>query len=125
MTQGEQPLYVSKRLLRNLWQEYRVCIDRIELRCRVGKKTILADDIADVAVRPPVVIGDLFRGRGLRYSLALRLDLADFFCHAAIHRKTGWIRYVRITPDAPDRFVEICRSLMDKKGPVGDDVIAD
>ena len=125
MTQGEQPLYVSRRLPRNLWQEYRVYTDRIELRFRIGQKTIPANDIADVEVRPPIVIGDLFRGRGLRYSLALKVDLADFFRHVAIVRRTGWIKCIRFTPDAPDRFGKICRSLMDKKGLTGDDAITD
>ncbi|MHC4226911.1 MAG: hypothetical protein ACYSW0_05730, partial [Planctomycetota bacterium] len=69
----EQTLYESRRLFRNLWQQYRIYTDRIELRSCVGKKTILTDDILDVEVRPPVVIGDLFRGRGFARSLPLKL----------------------------------------------------
>jgi hypothetical protein len=108
----EQPLYVSGRSLRSLWQEYRIYTDRVEIKSCFGRKTILADDILDVQVRPPLVVGDLFRGRGLAGSLALKLDLADFFRHVAIHRKSGWFKHIRITPDDPDTFVQVCKSIM-------------
>lgn len=110
----EQPLYVSGRSLRNLWQEYRIYADRIELRFFCGRKTIRASDILDVQVRPRVVIGDLFRGRGFKESLALKLDLADLYRHVAIHRTSGWFRHLRITPDDPETFVRICKSIMPK-----------
>jgi hypothetical protein len=110
----DQPQYVSRRLFRNLWQQYRIYTDRIELRSFFGPKVIRAEDILDVQVRPPVVIGDLFRRKGLAQSFALKLDMADFFRHVAIHRRSGWIKHVRITPDDPDTFVNICRSVMKK-----------
>lgn len=115
MMMDEQPLYVSRRLFRNLWQQYRIYVDRIELRSCVGKKIIPVDDVLDVEVRPPVVIGDLLRGRGFARSLPLKLDLADFFRHVAVHRKSGWIKHICITPDDPDRFVGICRSITNKQ----------
>jgi len=65
-----------------------------------------------VEVRPPVVIGDLFRRKGLARSFALKLDLADFCRHVAIHRRSGWIKHVRFTPDDPDTFVSVCKSIM-------------
>jgi hypothetical protein len=108
----DQPLYVSKRLFRNLWQQYRIYTDRIELRSCVGRKVIRAEDIVDVEVRPPVVIGDLFRGKGFVQSFALKLDLADLFHHVAIHRRSGWIKHLRFTPDDPDMFVNVCKSIM-------------
>jgi hypothetical protein len=111
----KQPLYVSKRSFRNLWQQYRLYADRIELRFCVGRKVVSADDILDVEVRPPVVIGDLLRGKGFARSLALKLDLADFFRNVAIHRKSGWIRHIRFTPDDPDTFVQLCKSIMTKE----------
>ena len=78
-------------------------------------EVICAEDIISVEVRPPIVIGDLFRRRGFAQSFALKLDLADFFRHVAIHRRSGWIKHIRITPDDPDVFVSICRSIMTKK----------
>ena len=107
----EQPLYESRRLFRNLWQRYRIYADRIELRSFVGSKVIAADDIIDVEVRESPVIGDLFRGKGLAYSLALKLDLADFYRHVAIHRRSGWIRHIRVTPDDPEKFVQVYKSI--------------
>jgi hypothetical protein len=116
MKMDEQPLYESRRLFRNLWQRYRIYPDRIELRSFVGSKTVPADDIVNVEVRESPVIGDLFRGKGLAYSLALKLDLADFFRHVAIHRRAGWIRHIRITPDDPEEFVGLCRTIIVNRG---------
>ena len=108
----EQPLYVSAKSFKNLWQEYRIYPDRIELRSFCGRKIIRADDILDVEVRPRAVIGDIFRGKGFKESLALKLDLADLCPHVAIHRSSGWFRHIRITPDDPETFVRICKSIM-------------
>ncbi|HUV66093.1 MAG TPA: hypothetical protein VMW24_19520 [Sedimentisphaerales bacterium] len=110
----QQPLYVSARSLRNLWQEYRIYADRIELRSFCGRKIIRAADILNVEVRPRAVIGDIFRGKGFKESLALKLDLADLYRHVAIHRSSGWLKYIRITPDDPDTFVKICKSIIGK-----------
>lgn len=108
----EQPLYVSARSLKNLWHEYRIYADRIELDSFLGRKVIPAGDILDIEVRPPLVIGDIFRGKGFKESLALKLDLADLFPHVAIYRGSGWFKYIRITPDDPETFVNICKSIM-------------
>ncbi len=108
----EQPLYVSARSFKNLWQEYRIYADRIELKSCFGRKIILAGDILNVEVRPPLVIGDIFRGKGFKEGLALKLDLADACPHVAIHRRSGWFKHIRIAPDDPDTFVKICKSIM-------------
>lgn len=112
----EQPLYVSARSLRNLWQEYRIYAGRIELKSFFGRKIIPAGDIVDIEVRPRMVVGDLFRGRTFRESLALKLDLADLYPHVAIHRKSGWLKYIRITPDDPETFVRIGKSIIHRSG---------
>jgi hypothetical protein len=101
-------------MFRNLWQQYRIYTDRIELRSCVGRKVIRAEEIINVEVRPPVVIGDLFRHKGFARSFALKLDLADFYHHVGIHRQSGWIKHIRITPDDPDTFVSVCESIMIK-----------
>ena len=114
MGADENTLYVSKRSWRNLWKAYRVCQDRVELHSWIGKKIIPATDLWGVEVRPPVVIGDLFRGKGFAYSFALKLDLADFSRHVAVHRTSGIIKHLRFTPDDPEKFAAACRSIMKK-----------
>jgi len=112
----EEPLYESRRLFRNLWQKYLIYTDRVELRSYGGKKVISADDILGVEVCSAPVIGDLFRGKGFAYSFALKMDLADFFRHVAIYRRSGWIKHIRITPDDPEKFVQVCKSIATNRG---------
>ena len=116
MKMDEQPLYESRRLFRNLWQRYRIYADRVELRLFGRAKIISADDILGVEVRPAPVIGDLLRGEGCALSFALKMDLADFFRHVAIHRRSGWLKHIRITPDDPEKFVEVCKSIATNRG---------
>jgi len=110
----EQPLYVSAGSFRSLWQEYRIYTDRIELKSCFGRRVIRAGDILEIEVRPCMVIADVFRGRGFKESLALKLDLADLYPHVAIHRRSGWFKHIRITPDDPDTFVRIGKSIITK-----------
>ena len=112
----EQPLYESRRMFRNLWQRYRIYADRVELSFFGMARIIAADDIVDVEVRRPPVIADLFRGKGFANSFALKMDLADFYRHVAIHRRSGWIKHVRVTPDDPEGFVRVCKSIMTNRG---------
>ena len=112
MTTGEQPLYESRRSFRSLGQAYRIYTDRVELGFFGFKKTIAGADILNVEVRPHMVSGDLFRGKGLASAFALKLDLADLFRHVAIHRRSGWIKHVRFAPDDPDTFVQVCKSIV-------------
>jgi hypothetical protein len=114
MTIGEQSLYVSRRSFRSLGQQYRIYTDRVELEFFGFRKIIRAADILTVEVRPRMVIGDLFRGKGLAASFALKLDLADLFRHVAIHRRCGWVKHIRFAPDDPDTFVQMCKSIMRK-----------
>jgi hypothetical protein len=109
-----QPLYVSARSFRNLWHQYRIYADRIELDSFFGRKVIPAGDILEVEVRPPLVVGDIFRGKGFKNGLALKLDMADLCSHVAILRRSGLFRHIRFTPDDPDTFVRICKSIMSK-----------
>jgi len=110
----EQPLYVSAKSFKNLWHEYRIYADRIELDSFLGRKIIPAGEILEVEVRPPLVVGDIFRGKGFRNGLALKLDIADLCPHVAILRGSGWFRHLRFAPDDPDAFVRICKSIMSK-----------
>ena len=52
---NRSPLYVSKRSFKNLWQEYRIYPDRIELQCWIALHTlkIPVRDIVDIQIRSP------------------------------------------------------------------------
>ena len=115
MAADGEPLYVSKRSWRSMWQAYRVYPDRIELGLWIGKMVIPADEILDIEVRPPSVFGDFFRGKSWAYSLPLKLDMADLCRHVAVHRTSGIMKYLRFTPDDPERFVQVCKSIMKNK----------
>lgn len=116
MNTTEEPIYISRRLFRNLWQQYRIYADRVELQFFHCRKIVSADDILDLEIRPAVVIADLFRGKGFARSFGLKMDLADFFRHVAIHRRSGWIKHLRFTPDDPEMFVQICKSIITNRG---------
>jgi hypothetical protein len=110
------PIYVSPRSSTSLWQEYRVYPDRIELQCKVALHTLVisADEILDIQIRPPLVFADLFRGKGFAYAFPLKIDFADTCRHVAIKRRSGFIKHIRFTPDDPDKFVEACKTIINK-----------
>jgi len=114
----DSPVYISRRAWRTLGQEYRVYADRLEIGTVLGQVIVRFEDIETIDVRPPPVIGDAFRHKPFRYWFALKMDLADFARHVAIHRKTGAFRNLRISPPDPDRFVEVCREQMARHRPV-------
>jgi hypothetical protein len=109
---SDSPIYVSEKSVKNLWQDYRVFPDRIQLRCWIIPKTfvIRAEDIVDININPAFSWGALLQGK-LKIKLAIKLDLADLYEHVEIHRKTGLFKYLRITPDNPANFVAACRSM--------------
>ena len=110
----EIPIYVSKASFKSLGQEYSVYSDRVELRFRFFfmKFVIPVDEIIEVEIRPPFAFADIFRGKKFRASMAMKLDLADFYTHVSIHRKSKLLPYLRFTPDNPGLFVEACKSIM-------------
>jgi hypothetical protein len=113
------PLYVSKRSLKNLWQQYRIYPDRIELQSWIVFQTLKIpfDEITDIVVRR------LFSTRrllgGLRRFLGLKLDLADLCRHITITKDRGIVRCVVFTPDDPDQFAGIMKLLQEKAGQIG------
>jgi hypothetical protein len=100
------PIYVSRKTFRNLWQDYRVYADRVELRCWIIFSTLVIrpEDILSIEVPPR-------RPRRL-YWWALKLDLAQLFEHVELQRKTGLFRTLLFTPDNPAEFVAACRSII-------------
>lgn len=89
-----------------MWREYRLFADRIELdTIPWGTVRVPLDDVKAVAIRPPLVVFDLFRGDyGLGELMrAPKLDLADLHEHVALE-KTGFWKQFRFTPDDPVAF---------------------
>jgi hypothetical protein len=111
---GNDLPYVSKRSLRNLWQEYRIYKDRLELQSWLLFRTFIIQsaDIVNIEVRPRFVMFDLMRGKSLAFALAMKIDLSDLYTHVAIHRRSGLLKHIRITPNNPSEFVEICKTMM-------------
>jgi hypothetical protein len=106
---NETPLYASKRMARNLWQQYRIYRDRLELPARVLFHTITVpiDDIHTVEVRPSV-----FSGRKW-LTVGIKIDNCDFFRHVVLTKRTGFfLKCIGFSPDEPEKFVEICQSVL-------------
>ena len=76
------------------------------------RKALTSISSIRVSVRPPVVIGDFFRGKGFGYCWALKLDLADLCRHVALLRRSGTMKRLRFSPDDPEEFVAACKSVV-------------
>jgi hypothetical protein len=107
---SHEPLYVSKRMSRNLWQEYRVFSDRIEIQCRFLFSTFVIpfDDIEEVSLSRALAI-EIFRGKAWKGGLPWKLDFANIYTHIVIRRISGLFRNIRFTPDDPALFLSVCR----------------
>lgn len=112
---NETPVYVSKPTGRNFWQKYSVYSDRIELRSWFCFKNFVIpwEELIEIKVCPREVVSDLWREKSLASLLALKLDWSDIFTHVVIRRRSGLLRYIRFTPDDPEKFVEVCRAVCD------------
>ena len=109
------PLYVSKRSLKNLWQAYRVYLDRIELQCWIALHTlkIPVREIADIRIKSPFSFWDLLRGKASLSFRGVKIDLSDLYPHIAITRKSGLLKHIVFTPDNPNEFADIIKLLME------------
>ena len=104
----ERPDYTSKSTVKSLWQEYRVCEDRVEFDTLFGQMTIPFEHIERIDVSESEVKG-LLRGdlhlKGFRP--ALKLDWANFLEHVVLDKNEGLIRRVLFTPDDPATFKNV------------------
>jgi hypothetical protein len=112
---SQTPLYVSKRSFKNLWQEYRIYLDRIELQCWIALHTlkIPVHEIADIQIRSPFSFWDLLRVKASLSFRGLKIDQSDLYRHIVIKRKSGLVKYIVFTPDNPDEFADIIKLLME------------
>jgi hypothetical protein len=104
----EQPIHVSRRTPANLWQQYQIFPDRLELQSWILFHTMVipAREILKIEVRPSV-----FSGRkGITWGI--KLDNSDLCRHVMVTRKSGWFKRIAFTPDNPDEFVRICQSII-------------
>lgn len=99
---NDTSIYTSKKTGKNLWQEYRVRPDRIELQSWTLLHTIVipANEIVEIEVRPP----EIFWG--------INLDNCNFTRHVSLKRKSGLFKRIGFSPDDPDKFVENCKSIL-------------
>jgi hypothetical protein len=105
---NDTPLYASKRTAKSLWQQYRIYQDRIELQSWILFHTVVlpTDEIGSVEVRPSV-----FRGwKGLTWGI--KIDNCDLCRHVLLKRKSGLFKRIGFSPDEPEKFVEICKSVL-------------
>jgi hypothetical protein len=97
-------LYKSKRTAKSLWQEYRIYRDRLELQSWILFHTFVVpvNEIQAVEVRPSGLIW------------GVKLDNCNFCRHVLLIKKSGLLftKHIGFTPDDPDKFVEICKSIL-------------
>jgi hypothetical protein len=98
------PIYTSKKAGKNLWQEYRVYPDRLELQSWFLLHTVIIpmNEIRELEVRPPGLIW------------GIKLDNCNFCRHVLVTKKSGGFN-IGFTPDDPDKFVESCRSILPER----------
>lgn len=108
MNRGEQPIYVSRRTPASLWQQYRIYPDRLELQSWFLLRTlvILANEILEIEIRPSIF------GGSKGFTWGIKLDMTDLCQHVLIRRKSGFFKRLAFTPDNPDEFARICRSVL-------------
>ena len=105
---NDTPIYISKRTAKSLWQEYRVCRGPLELQCWLLFRTVVvpANEIQAVEVRPA-----LFTGPGGAV-WGIKLDNCNLCRHVLLIKKSGLFKRIGFSPDDPEKFVAICKSIL-------------
>jgi len=104
MAKSASLVYKSEKAFRNMWHEYRVYDNRIELDTLFKTVTINNADIEDISLfSPPVIKTSIF---------ALKIDMADFYTHIGIKRKKGYFKNIRFTPVFPEEFLASVKSVL-------------
>jgi hypothetical protein len=105
---NDTPIYISKRTAKSLWQEYRVCRDRLELQSWFLFHTMVipAGEITSIEVRPSIFSGS----RGIIWGI--KLDNCNLCRHVLLTKKTGLFKRIGFSPDDPEKFVAVCKSIL-------------
>jgi hypothetical protein len=97
----QQPLYKSKRMFKNLWQEYRIFDDRVELATLFKTITVPFEKVEGITVANSYKEGVRLQ---LRRGMGFKIDSADFYQHVVLDKTTGIFRSLAFTPDDPEAF---------------------
>jgi hypothetical protein len=105
---NDTPLYTSKRTARSLWQQYRIYPDRLELQAWILLHTVKLPlrEIRWAQVRPSIFAG----WRGMTWGI--KIDNCDLCRHVLLAKRHGLFRRIGFSPDDPEKFVEICSSIL-------------
>ena len=108
MSAFEPPIYVSRRRPASLWQEYRIYPDRLELQSWLLFHTVVipANDILEIEFRPSA-----FSWRK-GFTWGIKLDMTDLCRHVLVRKKSGFWKCLAFTPEDPDEFVRVCKSIL-------------
>ena len=115
---NDTPLYASTRTVRNLWQQYRIYPDRLELQSWILLHTVVlpADEIQAVKVHPSVFGGWIGLTRGMKIDFSdmwgIKIDFCDLCPHVLLRKTSGLFNAIGFSPDEPEKFVEICQSVL-------------
>ncbi len=100
MLKNNKPIYISKRMFKNLWQRYEIYSDRLELTSwfLFHKIKIPIKEIASIEKNP----------RNLKsfYWRAIMLDFGSIFEYVEVKKNTGFFRIIRFVPDNIDVFID-------------------
>jgi hypothetical protein len=115
----DTPLYTSKRTAKSLWQQYRIYRDRIELQSWILLHTVVLpiDEIQAVKLCPSVFGGWIRLMRGerkidFRDMWGIKIDFCDLCPHVLLRKTSGIFNAIGFSPDEPEQFVEICKSVL-------------
>jgi hypothetical protein len=109
---NDTSLYKSKRTAKSLWQQYRIHRDRLELQswCLFHTMVIPASEILSIEVRPSIFSGS----RGIIWGI--KLDNCNLCRHVLLQRKSGFFKRIGFSPDDPEKFVAVCKSILPDAG---------
>ncbi len=105
---NDTPLCQSQRTAKGLWQEYRIYRDRVELQSWFLLHTLVipAGEITSIEVRPSIFSG----AKGFIWGI--KLDNCDLCRHVLLTKKSGLFNRIGFSPDDPEKFVAICKSIL-------------
>ena len=110
---SDTPIYASKCTTKNLWHEYQIYDDRVEMHTWCGPWRVPFDQIERVEVAEPIIKAVMhLRADMSHWPRQLKLDTADVSEHVTIEKSKGLIRTVFFTPDDPNAFKAALESAM-------------